>query len=101
MTVVAKKNLKTYMKLAARCGRLFREYGAVQFCECAGDDLNPVFGTSFLKMTKAKSTETVVLSWVVYKNKAARDRASVGMMKAPRMEAIMNPRELPFDPGRM
>ncbi len=35
---VPKKNLETYRRVAQKAGRVWREHGAVEFRECAGDD---------------------------------------------------------------
>lgn len=98
---VPKKNLKAYMKMAAVAGKVWRELGAVQYCECAGDDLQMPFGVSFAKIAKAKPGETVVFSWVVYKSKAQRNRINAKVMKDPRLAAMMDPKNTPFDPKRM
>jgi uncharacterized protein YbaA (DUF1428 family) len=98
---VPKKNVKSYMKMAAKAGKIWKEYGALQFCECAGDDLQASFGVSFTKLAKTKPGETVVFSWIVYKNKAQRDRVNAKVMKDPRLNAMMDAKSMPFDAKRM
>jgi uncharacterized protein YbaA (DUF1428 family) len=57
--------------------------------------------TSFPRSVKAKPSETVVFSYIVYKSRAARDRANAKAMKDKRFAEMMNPKDMPFDPRRM
>jgi hypothetical protein len=36
---VPKKNLPAYRRMAQEAGKVWRKHGALEFCECAGDDL--------------------------------------------------------------
>lgn len=96
---VPKKKLQAYRREARRAGRIFREYGALEFRECVGDDLFVKGMVSFTKTIKVKPGETVVFSWIVYKSRAHRDRVNAKVMKDPRMQ--MDPATLPFDAKRM
>jgi len=98
---VPKKNIKAYMRIAAKAGKVWRDHGALQYCECVGDDLAPSFGVPFTKVLKTKPNETVVFSWVVYRNRAHRDRVNAKVMKDPRLAAMMDPASMPFDCKRM
>ena len=42
---VPKKNLKAYVRMARKAGRIWREYGALDYKECVGDDLNVKMGS--------------------------------------------------------
>jgi uncharacterized protein YbaA (DUF1428 family) len=97
---VPKRNLAAYRKMAAAGGKIWREYGALQFCECVGDDLNIGMGVPFPKMAKAKAGETVFFSFIVYKSRAHRDKVNKAVMKDPRLHAMMG-KKMPFDPKRM
>ena len=50
---VPQKNLKLYRSIAQKAGKIWREYGAVQYVEAVGDDLDVKFGVPFPKMTNA------------------------------------------------
>ena len=97
---VPKKNLPAYRRMAQQAGKLWREHGALEYRECAGDDLDVKFGVPFPKMIKLKPGETVVFAWIVYKSRAHRDRVNAKVMKDPRM-AAMAPKSMPFDVRRM
>jgi uncharacterized protein YbaA (DUF1428 family) len=98
---VAKKNLKAYAQMAAAAGKVWKEHGALEFRECAGDDLNVKMGVPFPKMAKAKANETVVFSWIVFKSKAHRDKVNAKVMKDPRLNEMMEGKKMPFDVKRM
>lgn len=98
---VPKKNLKAYLSLAKRSGKIWKEYGALEYIETVADDVKKGKWTSFPQSVKLKPNETVVFSWIVYKSKADRDRINKKVMKDPRLSDMMNPKDLPFDGKRM
>lgn len=98
---VPKKNLQTYRRMAQKAGKLWREYGALDYKECAGDDLNTKMGVPFLKSAKAKSGETVVFAYIVFKSRAHRDQVNAKVMKDPRITGMCDPKKMPFDVKRM
>ena len=67
---VPEKNLKLYRSIAQKAGKIWREHGALQYVEAAGDDLEVKFGVSFKRMIKPKRGESVVFSFIVFKSRA-------------------------------
>jgi len=65
---VPEKNLPAYRRMSAAAGKVWRDHGALQYVEAAGDDLEVKFGVSFKKLMKLKRGETVVFSWIVFKS---------------------------------
>ena len=98
---VPKKNLKVYRRMAQKAGRIWREHGALEFKECAGDDLKVKFGLPFPRVIKPKPGETVMFSFIVYKSRAHRDRVNAKVMSDPRLAEMMDPKSVPFDSKRM
>lgn len=98
---VPKKKLAAYKRMSLRAGKVWREHGAVEYVECVADDVKPGKVTSFPQAVNLKPTEVVVFSWVVYKNRAARDRVMKKVMADPRLSDMMNPKKQPFDGQRM
>ena len=96
-----KKNVDAYKRIARKAGKVWRELGALEYRECIGDDLNTKMGLPFPKMAKAKPGETVVFSWIVYRNRAHRDRVNAKVMKDPRIAKLMEGKAMPFDCKRM
>lgn len=97
---VPKKNLPVYRRMALKMAKIFREYGALEVRECAGDDLAVKFGVPFPRRIKLKPGETVVFSWITYKSRADRDRVNAKVMADKRC-ANMAPKTMPFDFKRM
>lgn len=99
---VPKKNLKAYARIAQTAGKVWREHGALDYKECAGEDLNLKFGgVPFPRMMKLRAGETVVFSFIVFKSRAHRDRVNAKVMKDPRLAKMIKPKKMPFDPKRM
>lgn len=92
--------LDDYRKLARKAGKIWLEYGALQYMECVADDVQPGKLTSFPQAVKLKPDETVVFSWIVYKSRAHRDKVNRQVMADPRI-ASMDPKSMPFDGKRM
>jgi uncharacterized protein YbaA (DUF1428 family) len=98
---VPKKNFLAYRRMAQKAGKIWREYGALQFCECVGDDLKVKMAASFPRTIKLKPDEVVVFSWIVFKSRAHRDSVNARVMKDPRLIKMMDPKAMPFDSKRM
>ena len=99
--VVKRKNVKAYRKIAQKAGRIWREYGALEYREAVGDDLNVKWGVPFPRLARARKGETVFFSWIVYRSRAQRDRINAKIIKDPRLVAMMDPKNHPFDMKRM
>ena len=98
---VPTRNLEAYREIAERAGRIWKEHGALQVCECAADDVKPGKLTSFPQSVKLKRGETVVFSWITYKSRAHRDRVNAKVMKDPRLAKMMSGKSMPFDFKRL
>ncbi len=98
---VPKKNLAAYRRMARKAGKVWREHGALEYRECFADDVKRGKVTSFPQSVNLKRGETVVFAWIVYRSRAHRDRVNAKVMKDPRLADMMDPKESPFDAGRM
>jgi uncharacterized protein YbaA (DUF1428 family) len=98
---VPKKNIETYRKIARKAGKIWKEYGALEYRECVGDDVPPGKSTSFPQSVKLKPNEVVWFSWIVYKSRKHRDAVNAKVMKDPRIAGMMGPDSMPFDVKRM
>ena len=98
---IRRRNIARYKKLAQLAARVWREHGAVEYRECAGDDLKVQMGTSFLRASRARAGETAIFAWIAYKSRAHRDRVNKKVMKDPRIAKMMNDKNMPFDVKRM
>jgi uncharacterized protein YbaA (DUF1428 family) len=102
---VSRRKLAAYRKMAAAGAKAWKKHGALEYFECAGDDLSPKMPgmkvAKFTTLAKAKPGETVVFSFIVYKSKAHRNAVNKKVMKE--MDEMMkeHPQKMPFDVKRM
>ena len=99
--VVPKRNVKAYTKMATVGKRVWLDHGALDYNECVLDDPNTMCGISFPKLAKAKKTDTVFFSYVVYASRAHRDKVNAAVMKDQRLTAGFDPKKMPFDMTKM
>jgi uncharacterized protein YbaA (DUF1428 family) len=97
---IPRAHLAAYKAMAKKAGKIWREHGCVEYWECVGDDLATKHGIPFPKLARVKRGETVLFSWIRYRNKAHRDRVNAKVMADPRIAAMMTA-ETPFDLKRM
>ena len=97
---VPKKNLQVYRRMAQKAGKIWRGHGALDYKECAGDDLSAECGVPFSRQMKVKTGETVVFAYIVFKSRTHRDRVNARVMKDPRIVKSMK-EPMPFDVKRM
>lgn len=107
--VVSEKNLPAYREMAEEAGKIWKKYGALEYIESVGEDLNPdepaeMKRVTFPQMAGTKTGETVVFSYILFKSRQHRDEVNAKVMKE--MEAEMNKPEnrdkpIPFDMKRL
>lgn len=89
MIAVPVKDLPRYKKLATAAGKVWVEHGALQYWECVGEDLNGEgFHYPFPKAAKCKPGETVIFSWIVYRNRKHRDQVNKKVLSDPKMDKM-------------
>lgn len=109
---VSKDKLSVYKDMASLGGKIWMKHGALAYFECAGDDLSPNMGehvegdamqiTTFPKIMKTTSDETVVFAFVLYHSRAHRDEVNAKVMADPEMNPEQyKDMEMPMDPSRM
>jgi uncharacterized protein YbaA (DUF1428 family) len=98
---VPRRKLDAYRSMARKAGKIWREHGALEFRECAADDVKPGKVTSFPQSVKLKPGEIVMFSWIVFKSRTDRDRVNKKVMKDKRLANMMDPKAMPFDAKRM
>jgi uncharacterized protein YbaA (DUF1428 family) len=98
---VPRKNLKKYLSIAKKAGRVWKDHGALDYCEAVADDVKPGKWTSFPQSVKLKKNEIVVFSYIVYKSRTHRDSVMKKVMSDPRLAKMMDPKKMPFDGKRM
>lgn len=97
---VPEKHLATYRRMSRKAGKIWKEYGALDYVECVGDDLDIKDQVPFPRLAGAKKGEVVVFSWIVFKSRAHRDKVNARVIADPRL-ATMMAGDVPFDCQRM
>ncbi len=82
---VPKAKLEAYKEMARTAGDVWMEHGALSYVECIGDDIPYGEMTSFPRSVQATEEETVVFSWITYKDRASRDEILAKVMADPRL----------------
>jgi uncharacterized protein YbaA (DUF1428 family) len=98
---VPKAKLPAYRRMAQKAGKVWKEYGALEFRECVADDVKVGKLTSFPRSVKLKAGEVVIFSYIVFKSRADRDRVNAKVMADPQLAEMMKTKDVPFDAKRM
>jgi uncharacterized protein YbaA (DUF1428 family) len=98
---VPKSNVEKYREIATKAGKVWREHGALEYRECVADDVKPGEHTSFPQSVNLKDDETVVFAYIVYNSRAHRDEVNAKVMSDPRLNDMMDNKNMPFDGKRM
>ena len=98
---VPKKKLDAYRAMARKAGKVWKDHGALEFVECVADDVKPGKLTSFPQSVKLKAGEVVVFSYILFKSRRHRDSVNKKVMADPRLNDMMDMKNMPFDAKRM
>jgi len=98
---VPQAQLSAYRAMARKAGKVWKEHGALDYHECVADDVTVGKRASFPRSVKLKPDEVVVFSYIVYKSRRERDGINKAVMADPRLQAMMDPKKMPFDGRRM
>ena len=98
---VPKNNIEKYREIATKAGKVWREHGALEYRECVADDVKPGEVTSFPQSVNLKDDETVVFAYIVFNSRAHRDEVNAKVMSDPRLNEMMDMKNMPFDGKRM
>ena len=98
---IPESNVEKYREIATEAGKLWREYGAVDYRETVAEDVPRGKVTDFYRSVDCKEGETVVFSWITYESRADRDRINEQVMADERMKSMMESSGDVFDAQRM
>lgn len=85
---IPKARLEEYRAIAEQAAAIWIEHGALQYTECASDDLSTDFCRSFTDAAAAGEGQTVIFAWAVFADRATRDAANAKIMADERLKAI-------------
>ena len=92
------ENKEAYLEHARITGPVFKKYGALRVVDNWGDEVPDGEVTSFPIAVKAKPGEVIVLSWIEWTSKEAREKGMEACMSDP---VVTGDEAMPFDGARM
>ncbi len=110
---IKKSKVEEYKKMAMGGKEIWLKHGALDYKECVGDDLVPKMPDmpgmesmpkpmTFVDLAKPVADETVVFSYIVFRDRAHRDEVNAKVMNDPSMTPeAMKDQPMPFDVQRM
>ena len=99
---VPKSKKVEYKKIAKEASQVWKKFGAVDYKECRIDDTKPKWVTfTFPKMAKAKPSEEVWFSYIVFKSKTHRNSVNKNVMAYFDKKYMEKQMPMPFDMKRM
>ncbi len=98
---IAKENIEKYRGMAQKASEIWKEYGALDYYECVGDDLESEGMLSFKTIAGATDDETVIFAWIVYESREQRDKVNEAVMSDLRLKEDMEQHKNLFDFKRM
>lgn len=78
--------VEAYRIQAESAGKIWMEHGALAFKECIGDDLTTEELVPFPQIIDTKDNETVIFSYIVFKDRQHRDAVNAKVMADPRLK---------------
>jgi uncharacterized protein YbaA (DUF1428 family) len=96
---VPKDRIDDYRALAEKSAAIWKEMGALSVTETLAEDAPVGTLTSFPRSVQMKDDETVVLSFLTYRDRAHRDDVMKRAMADARMSAMME--GMPVDGKRL
>ena len=98
---IRRDRLKEYRRLAEAAAEIWKEHGALNYCEYAGDDMELEGTRSFIDLVASAEDETIVFGWVEFDSREARDLTNKKVAADPRMADLMATSNSGFDAKRM
>jgi len=98
---IPRDRLNEYKRLAQAAAEIWKEHGALDYCEYVGDDLKLEGTRSFTDLLAATEKETIVFGWVIFDSREARDLANEKVAADPRMAELIASSNSGFDAKRM
>jgi uncharacterized protein YbaA (DUF1428 family) len=98
---IPQNKIDEYRACAVLAGAVWKDHGALEYCEYIGDDMEAKDMVSFPQLAKAGPDEVVIFAWITFKSREHRDEVNAKVMADPRMDVMINSENNPFDCSRM
>ncbi|RYD35867.1 MAG: DUF1428 domain-containing protein [Verrucomicrobiaceae bacterium] len=98
---VPKDKIEQYREMSQKASAVWKEYGALEYYECVGDDMEIENMVPFPKIADAGPDDVVVFAWIMYRSREHRDEVNSKVIADPRMNEMMDCSNPPFDCKKM
>lgn len=98
---VPRDRLSEYRRVAGAAAEIWKEHGALDYCEFVGDDLKLEGTRSFTDLVAATADEIIVFGWVAFESREVRELANKKVAADPRMAVLIESSNSGFDARRM
>lgn len=98
---IQRDRLDEYRHLAGAISKIWKEQGALDYCEYVGDDLYLEGTRSFTDVAAATDAEVILFGWVTFGSREARDLANEKVARDPRVGRLIDSSNSGFDARRM
>jgi uncharacterized protein YbaA (DUF1428 family) len=98
---IARDQIENYRQMAEKAAVVWKAHGALDYVEAVGDDLDVKDQRPFTALAETGPDETVVFSYIVYESREHRDAVNAQVFADPRIQAICQSENPPFDFRRM
>ena len=100
---IPNERVDAYREMAREAGKLWIEYGALEYFEGIGDDMEPDTGgmpmTIFPELSQTEDFEMVVFSFIVFESREHRDEVNGKVMEDSSMDPENFEEEMPSTQG--
>ena len=84
-------HLEEYKRIAQSVAMIWKEYGALAYIECVGDDLHFEGTRNFPDTLSIEEGETIIFGWITFESRESRDKAHQQVAADSRMEKLVAP----------
>ena len=95
---VPRDRLAEYKRAAEAVAEIYKEHGAVDYMEYVGDDMHREGTRSFHDLVAASEDKAIIIGWVVFESREARDLVNKKVEADPRMAELVAPLIDPSNP---
>lgn len=88
---ISKDQLDIYKNSAENIANIWKEYGALSYSEFVIEDTSLPGTRSFVEVAQAKENEVVVMGWIVFESREARDIANEKVAKDVQVAEFIRP----------
>lgn len=88
---IPRDRINDYQHIAEQVAAIWKEFGAIDYCEYVGDDMSHEGTGSFTESVSATENEAVIFGYVMFESREARDLANERVQSDPRMTELIKP----------